>query len=44
MTKADLAKLAAVEEQALAGRGGAPMPHVPQGEAHPVEAHPIEAQ
>ena len=38
MTKADLDRLAAAEEPALAGRGGASMPHVPQGEAHPVEA------
>ena len=38
MTKAELARLAAAEAPALAGRGGAPMPHVPQGEAHPVEA------
>ena len=30
MTKADLAKLAAQEEQALAGSPGAPMPHLPQ--------------
>lgn len=33
MTKADLAKLAAQEEQALAGSPGAPMPHLPQPDA-----------
>ncbi len=30
LTKAELAELAAAEEQTLAGSGGAPMPHVPQ--------------
>jgi len=33
MTKADLAALAAQEEQALAGSPGAPMPHLPQPDA-----------
>ena len=33
MTKADLAALAAQEEQALAGNPGAPMPHLPQPDA-----------
>ena len=33
MTKADLAELAAQEEQALAGSPGAPMPHLPQPDA-----------
>ena len=33
MTKADLAALAAQEEQALAGSPGAPMPHIPQPDA-----------
>ena len=33
MTKKELAKLAAAEDQILAGSGGAPMPHVPQPEA-----------
>ena len=32
MTKGDLAKLAAQDDQALAGSSGAPMPHVPQPE------------
>ena len=32
MSKADLATLAAQEEQTLAGTGGAPTPHVPQSE------------
>ena len=30
LTKAELATLAAAEQQTLAGSGGAPMPHVPQ--------------
>jgi endonuclease-3 len=33
MTKPELAKLAAAADLALAGSGGAPMPHVPQSEA-----------
>ena len=38
MTKADLARLAAEEGRTPAGSGGAPMPHVPQPEAHRSEA------
>ena len=38
LTKAELAKLAAAEEQPLAGRGGASMPHVPQPEDPRTEA------
>ena len=37
LTKAELARLAATEEQTLAGSGGAPMPHVPQSQDHQLD-------
>ena len=44
LTKAELAELAAAEEQTPAGSGGAPMPHVPQSENRQAKDHQAEAK